>query len=115
MIIIDFASKKLQKQFNEERVMIRAFGQQRAKRIKVVMTALWAAPHLGEFAPPYSPPHRCHELTGNRKGTLSLDLDGPYRLIIQPMNNPLPKRPEGGLDWHRITAIKILGVEDTHG
>ncbi|NOY16048.1 MAG: killer suppression protein, partial [Gammaproteobacteria bacterium] len=55
------------------------------------------------------------ELTGNRKGTLSLDLDGPYRLIIQPMNNPLPERPEGGLDWHRITAIKILGVEDTHG
>lgn len=115
MIDIDFSSRKLQKQFNEERVMLKAFGQQRAKRIKVVMTALRAAPHLGAFAPPYSPPHRCHELTGNRKGTLSLDLDGPFRLIIQPMNNPLPERPQGGLDWHCITAIKILGVEDTHG
>ena len=75
------------------------------------MTALRAAPNLGVFAPPYSPPHRRHELTGRRKGTLSLDLDGPYRLIIRPLNNPLP---EGGLDWRRITAIKILGIEDTH-
>jgi hypothetical protein len=54
-------------------------------------------------------------LTGKRKGVLSVDLDGPYRLIIQPMNIPLPQQPEGGLDWHRITAIKILGIEDTHG
>lgn len=115
MIDIDFASKKLKKLFNEEKAMIREYGPQRAKRIRVVMTALRAAPNLGIFAPPYSPPHRCHELTGDRKGTLSLDLDGPYRLIIQPINNPLPERQEGGLDWSRVTAIKVLGVEDTHG
>ncbi|MCF6212371.1 MAG: killer suppression protein [Gammaproteobacteria bacterium] len=112
---IIFASKKLKKQLNEERAMLKAFGLPRTKRIKVVMTALRAAPSLGMFAPPYCPPHRCHELTGNRKGRLSLDLDGPYRLIIQPINNPLPKRPEGGLDWNRVTAIKIIGVENTHG
>ncbi len=115
MLDIQFSSKKLQKQFNEERELLKTFGQKRAKRIKVVMTALRAAPTLGVFAPPYSPPHRCHELTGNMKGKLSLDLDGPYRLIIQPLNNPLPERPEGGLDWSSVTAIKILGVEDTHG
>jgi len=115
LIDLVFASNKLKKQFNEEKAMLKAFGQSRAKRIKAVMTALRAAPSLGIFAPPYSPPHRCHELTGNRRGKLSLDLDGPYRLIIQPMNNPLPKRPEGGLDWNRVTAIKILGVENTHG
>lgn len=115
MIDLEFASNKLRKQFNEEKELHKAFGQKRAKRIKVVMTALRAAPALGAFAPPYSPPHRCHELTGNRKGKLSLDLDGPYRLIIQPLHDPLPERPEGGLDWNRVTAIKILGVEDTHG
>lgn len=115
MIDIEFASKKLRKQFNEEKEMLKAFGQKRAKRIKVVMTALRAAPSLGAFAPPFSPPHRCHELTGNKKGRLSLDLDGPYRLIIQPINEPLPERPEGGLDWNRVTVIKVLGVEDTHG
>ena len=92
-------------QFNEEKTMLKVFGQQRAKRIKVVMTALRAAPNLGVFAPPYSPPHRRHELTGKRKGTLSLDLDGPYRLIIKPLHNPLPERPEDGLDW-RTRAVE---------
>lgn len=115
MIDIDFASRKLKKLFNEEKALIREYGPQRAKRIMVVMTALRAAPNLGTFAPPYSPPHRCHELTGNRKGELSLDLDGPYRLIFKPDHEPLPTRAEGGLDWSRVTAVKVLGVEDTHG
>ena len=94
--------------------MQRAFGAERIKRIQVVMTALRAAPNLGVLAPPYSPPYRCHELTGNRKGMLSLDLDGPYRLI-KPNIDPLPQRPEGGLDWYQVIAIEITGVEDTHG
>ena len=66
-------------------------------------------------APPMSPPHRCHELTGNRKGQLSMDLDHPYRLLFQPNHDPLPVRKEGGLDWNLVTAIKILEIEDTHG
>lgn len=112
---IEFASKKLQRQFNEDRELVRTFGAQRAKRIKVVMTALRAAPTMGIFGPPYSPPHRCHELKHNKKGLLSLDLDGPYRLLIEPIHDPLPTLDAGGLDWSGVTAIRILGVEDTHG
>ncbi len=112
---ISFSSRRLEKQLNQERAMVKAFGSQRAKRLKIVLTTLRAAPSLAMFAPPYSPPHRCHELTGNRKGKLSLDLDGPYRLLLSPAHNPLPERQEGGLDWHQVTVIKIHGVEDTHG
>ncbi|WP_419620698.1 type II toxin-antitoxin system RelE/ParE family toxin [Thiolapillus sp.] len=112
---ISFSSRRLEKQLNQERAMVKAFGSQRAKRLKIVLTTLRAAPSLAMFAPPYSPPHRCHELTGNRKGKLSLDLDGPYRLLLSPAHNPLPERQEGGLDWRQVTAIKIHGVEDTHG
>lgn len=112
---LSFSSRRLEKQLNEDRAMVKAFGPKRAKRLQIVLTALQAAPNLGIFAPPFSPPHRCHELTGNRKGKLSLDLDGPYRLILSPAQNPLPVRPEGGLDWAQVTAIKIHGVEDTHG
>ena len=112
---ITFASTKLMKQLNQEKHMVKAFGPQRARRLRIVMTALRAAPNLGVFAPPYSPPHRCHELTGNYKGKLSLDLDGPYRLIIQPVDDPLPLKEKGGLDWFRSTAIKIIKVENTHG
>ena len=95
--------------------MQKSFGTERSKRIRVVMTSLRAAPNLGIFSPPYSPPHRCHELTGNRKGMLSLDLDGPYRLIIKPHSDLVPQHTHGGLNWDQVTAIEITGVENTHG
>jgi proteic killer suppression protein len=43
-----------------------------------------------------------------------MDLDHPYRLIFISDNDPVPLKKDGGLDWSRITAIKILGVENTH-
>lgn len=115
MIEISFASKKLAKTFNNRALLLKSYGQHRSKRITVIMTALRAANNLGYFGPPYSPPHRCHELTGNLKGKLSLDLDGPYRLLIEPAMEPLPTRKDGGLNWDQITAIRVLRIEDTHG
>lgn len=112
---ITFATKSLQKQLNEEKAMIKAHGPLRAKKLKIVMAQLRAAPNLGIFAPPMSPPHRCHELTGNRKGQLTVDLDHPYRLVFSPNHDPLPQRPEGGLDWRQVTMIEIKEIEDTHG
>lgn len=111
---ITFSSKKLAKQMNDEKAMVKAFGAQSARKIQKVLTQLYAAPNLGIFAPPYSPPHRCHELTGNRKGQLSVDVAHPYRLIFESADNPLPMREEGGLDWGKVTIIKIKGVENTH-
>jgi len=112
---IAFATKTLSKELNEAKAMVRAHGPLRAKKLKVLMTSLRAAPTLGAYAPPMSPPHRCHELTGDRQGQLSVDLDHPYRLIFKPDHNRLPTRPEGGLDWKQVTAIEIIGIEDTHG
>lgn len=82
--------------------MVKVHGSLRAKKLRVVMAMLRAAPTLGIFAPPMSPPHRCHELTGNRQGQLTVDLDHPYRLGFQPNHDPLPKRVEGGLDWKQV-------------
>ncbi len=112
---IKFATKKLEKELNEEKAMMRAHGAIRAKRLRVVLASMRAAPSLGAFGPPMSPPHRCHELTGDRKGQLSMDLDHPYRLLFQPTHDPLPIRKEGGLDWNLVTAVNILAIEDTHG
>lgn len=112
---ITFSSKKLKKQLSEAKTMAKTHGPRRTALLKVIMTQLRAAPNLGVFAPPYSQPNRCHELKGNKKGQLSVDLDHPYRLLFKPINDPLPMRPEGGLDWHQVTAIEIKGVEDTHG
>lgn len=115
MLEIEFANRKLAKQFNSHKALVKAFGAIRAKRIEIVMTSLRAAPNLGIFHPPYSPPHRCHELKGNLKGKLSLDLDGPYRLLIEPAMDSIPTLEDGGLDWSLVEKIRILSIEDTHG
>jgi len=112
---LTFANNKLRKQMNQGKAMVKAYGPIQAKRLQIVLTSLRAAPNLGIFAPPYSKPNRCHELKGNLKGQLSVNLIHPYRLLFEPLNEPLPMRPEGGLDWHAVTAINIKGVEDTHG
>jgi len=61
------------------------------------------------------PQVRAHELSGNRSGEISLDVKQPYRLLITPEYVDPPRKNDGGLDWHKITKIKILKVEDTHG
>lgn len=112
---LTFATTKLRKEMNEAKAMSRAYGHRQAQCLQIVLTTLRAATTLATFAPPYSPPHRCHELTGNLKGMLSMDLVHPYRLLFEVANLPLPQRPEGGLDWTKVTAIKVMKVENTHG
>lgn len=113
---ITFKTRKLEKIFNKGTQLEATQGPKRAKKIRVRMQEFRAAESLKDFWPPKSPPGRCHELTeGQRAGQLSVDLDHPYRLIFVPDHNPVPERPEGGLDWSKVTAIKIIGVEDTHG
>jgi proteic killer suppression protein len=112
---ISFSNAKLEKQFNEGKQLVRIHGSLRAEKIRVRMKELRAAASLMVFLPPKSGPSRCHELTaGERKGQISVDLDHPYRLIFVPNHHPIPKKPDGGLDWGLVTAIKIIGVEDTH-
>src|SRR5690606_31003608 len=54
----------------------------------------------------------CHELTGNRKGDMTVDLEHPYRLVFRP-NPPPPLKEDGGLDWTQVRAVIICDVEDT--
>jgi hypothetical protein len=58
-------------------------------------------------------PGRCHELTGNYAGSLSLDLDGPFRLLFRPAENTGPTRG-GGLDRIEVTAVIVTGIVDPH-
>lgn len=111
---IQFKTKKLVKTFNSDKSLQREYGQQQAHAIKTRYARLRAATSLNDFAPPYSGAARCHELTGNKAGIFSMDIKHPYRLLFKPNHDPVPQRPEGGIDWKQITAIEILGIEDTH-
>lgn len=108
---ITFISRKLEKQCNTQKLLVRAHGSLRAKRIGVRLDDLRAATTLKDMG---ALTGRCHELTSNRSGQLSLDLDHPYRLIFEPANDPIPRKDDGGLDWTKVTAVRIIGIEDTH-
>lgn len=92
--------------------MLCELGKKRTQKLKQRLLELSAAAHLGQIS--RVPPPRCHELSGDRSGQLSVDLDHPYRLIFIPANDPIPKKDDGGLDWSAVTAVEILEMVDTH-
>lgn len=108
---IAFKSRKLEKTFNSDRDLQKEFGRSCAKKIRARFDDLFAAATLEVMR---SLPGRCHELKGDRKGQLSLDLEHPLRLLFEPTGDGVQKKEDGGLDWTSVRAIEILGVEDTH-
>jgi proteic killer suppression protein len=109
---IAFDDRKLEKDCNDLLRLTRHHGDRRARLIRRRLDELRAAETLDDLR--FLPGPRCHELTGNRAGQLSVDLDHPYRLLFVP-TEPVPTKPDGGLDWSQVTAIVVTGVEDTHG
>jgi proteic killer suppression protein len=108
---IVFKDKKFEKECNSQRLLEKKHGVDRAKRIRRRLDDLCAAIVLEDMR---NLPGRCHELLHDRAGQLSLDLDHPYRLIFEPADEPIPTKQDGGIDWNKVTAVRILGVEDTH-
>ena len=96
---------------NDDRALSKAYGPEMAKRIRRRLDDLAAADTLQTMR---SLPGRCHELEGNRKGELAIDLVHPRRLIFAPDHVPLPSKPDGGLDWTKVTAIRVIEVVDYH-
>ncbi len=92
--------------------MKKVLGANRAEKLKQRMMELWAADSLSDIS--HLPPARCHELTGNRAGQFSVDLEHPYRLLFVPMNNPLPLCGDGSIDKKQVTEIQIIDILDTH-
>jgi plasmid maintenance system killer protein len=109
---IAFCSDRLCTECNNQKLLVRRHGSRRAARIMQRLDELTAAPTLDVMR---TLPGRCHELQGDRASQLSLDLDHPWRLIFEPHHDPVPVKPDGGLDWTQVTSILVLGVEDTHG
>lgn len=110
---IIFVSRKLQKEFNDDKLLKRSYGPHRAKLIRNRLADLRAADTLEVIR--ILPHHKCHELLGDRKEQISIALDYPYCLILEVANSPVSRKEDGGLDWSKITAVKIIEVVNYHG
>jgi len=109
---IVFENSKFEKECNNQRLLVKKHGADRAKRILKRLNSLRYANVLEDM---WNVPGRCHELVNDRAGQLAMDLDHPYQLIFEPADEPIPTKSDGGLDWNQVTAVRIIGVEDYHG
>ncbi len=89
---------------------MQAYGDRNGKLLMRRLGELRAADRLEDMR---NMPGRCHELTGDLGGILSIDLVHPYRLLFKP-EAPAPTKGDGGLDWRRVECVIICRVEDTH-
>lgn len=108
---IIFKTERLRRDCTEAKWMRRRWGANRAGFVRRRLDQLRAAENLEQMRLVH---RRTHELKANRASLISLDLDGPWRLLIEPAEDPLPTKSDGGLDWSQVTAVRVVAVEDTH-
>ena len=108
---ISYKSRKLQKQLTEPGEIVKSFGQL-ARKVNQRLKDLTDADTLAIMRT--IPAARCHELTGDHKGELAVDVSGNYRIIFEPNHVPIPRKEDGGLNWEEVTKIQINEIEDYH-
>ncbi|BAK43481.1 hypothetical protein [Eggerthella sp. YY7918] len=108
---IDFAKKKERRVFNNVKLLIRTYGPENARRIRLRVLEFNTARFLADI--PETPPPRRHKLT-NRKEEYAVDVKHPFRLVFTP-DPASPKSADGAYDISEVTGIIILRVEDYHG
>ena len=107
-----YKNKKLEKSVNSLTNIAKNYGTH-AKKVNQRIQELNAAPTLDTMR--NIPAANCHELVGNLKGKLAVDISGNHRIIIEPNYNPLPVTEDGGLDWTGVLEIIIIDIgEDYH-
>lgn len=99
---------------NESKLKQKFVGNpRRSKLIRSRLDELADADNLAVMR--HLPQAYCHELKGSRAGQLAVKLDKGFRMVFEVANDPIPRKPGGGLDWSKVTTIRVLELaEDYH-
>ena len=89
--------------------MERKLGAACARKLRSRLADIQAAACVAELTA-----GRLHPLSGDRAGQFALDLEGGTRLVFEPDQDPIPCRDDGGIDWSRVTSIRIINIGDYH-
>ena len=108
---IHYRTKELQKCAEQPGYAQRKLGSDQAKaylrRINILQSA-------NCFEDLRNVPGHFHELHHDRKGQWGFDLNGPYRLIVTPLQNHIPTNNNGGFDWSAIKNAIIVEIVNYH-
>lgn len=107
-----FTNSKLQKLCNSATKLRGEHGPRMAELIQQRLAELESAESLDDMR--FIVGAKCHELTKNLKGLLAVSLVHPDRLAFKPADSPLPRKPDGGLDWSKVKRIEVVGIGDYH-
>ena len=108
---VQFATREIAKRLGSDKTRRKTFGDEIGHRVYRRLLELQAAPSLGAMK---TLPGRCHELTGDRKGQLAVDVTKNVRLVFEPADEPCPRLDDDGLDWGGVKSVRILEVVDYH-
>ena len=108
---ISYANSRIQKICTDDKVARKELGKIGAGILRTRLDQMLEAENLEtlRFAA-----GSWHELKGDRKGQLACSLQGKDRLVFTPANDPRPIKPDGGLDWSKVTAVINLEIIDYH-
>lgn len=109
---ISYQYKKLEKTTADFKAISKHYGTM-AKKVNQRIKEMEASTTLEVLGKIHAA--RCHELKGDWKGYLAVDVSGNHRIVFKPDHDPPPKKDDGGLDWSQVTAITIVAIgEDYH-
>jgi plasmid maintenance system killer protein len=109
---VGFKGAKLAKSCTDPGLRQRRYGAERSKKIVLRLNQLSAAENLGELMT--LPQARCHQLSADRDEAFSLDLDGPFRMIVEIAETPVPRNAEGGIRLSAVKRVTVAAIVDTH-
>ena len=108
---ISYANSRIQKICTDDKIAKKELGSEGAKVLKKRLEQMRDADNLDELR---FVSGDWHELVGDRKGQLACSLRGLNRLVFTPANDPRPIKPDGGLDWSKVTAVINIEIIDYH-
>lgn len=111
-MLIHFRNTKLAKEFSTAKELARAYGAEQSKTLMLRVSQIRAAACLSDLR--LLPQLRAHELSGDRKGQISITIRHPHRAILLVAHDPVPRLADGGLDWAAVTEVTLLEVVDYH-
>lgn len=104
-----FANDRLRGDCDDDKARRRKYGPDRAKKIAQRLAQLRTAETAADLKLMSG---RFHALSGDRSGQFSLDLDGPYRMIMEP--DKYDPDADGEIDLAAITGMVIVEIVDYH-
>jgi proteic killer suppression protein len=108
---ITYANSRIQKICTDDKVAQKILGKTCAHTLKDRLDQMTEANNLEELR---FVAGAWHELKGDRKGQLACSLLGRTRIIFTPAMIPRPQKPDGGLDWSKVTKITNIEIVDYH-